>query len=115
MAQVVPLGEDDERRPIFCWVNAEQDRILVTFDDTLMLRRKLENSSKIFGLSPAQLALCERLATGHDQAGAALDLGVSVNTVRTQVRRMFEKTGSHSQTELVSLLLSMENADNSVF
>ena len=115
LAKVVPLGEDEEGRPIFCWVNAEQDRILVTFDDTHMLRRKLENAAETFGLSPAQIALSERLASGHDLSSAASDLGVSVNTVRTQVRRMFEKTGSHSQTGLLSLLLSLENADHSVF
>ena len=68
-----------------------------------------------FALSPAQVALSERLASGHDLASAAADLGVSVNTVRTQVRRMFEKTGTHSQTGLVSLLLSMQNPDHSVF
>lgn len=115
LAKVVPLGDDDELRPMFCWVNAEQDRILVTFDDTLMLRRKLEKAAETFGLSPAQISLSEKLASGLDLAGAATDLGVSVNTVRTQVRRMFEKTGTHSQAGLVSLLMSLENADNSVF
>ena len=115
LATVVPLGEDDDRHPLFCWVNAEQDRILITFDDTFMLRRKLEKAAETFALSPAQIALSERLAAGRDLGGAADDLGISVNTVRTQVRRMFEKTGTHSQAGLVSLLLSLQNPDHSVF
>lgn len=115
LASVVPLGEDDDGHPVFCWVNAEQDRILITFDDTFMLRRKLEKATETFALSPAQSALAERLASGHDLASAASELGVSVNTVRTQLRRMFEKTSTHSQAGLISLLLSVQNPDHSVF
>lgn len=115
LATVVPLGEDDNGHAVFCWINAEQDRILITFDDVLMLRRKLEKAAETFALSPAQLALSERLASGQELARAASDLGVSINTVRTQLRRMFEKTNTHSQTGLVSLLLSLQNPDHSVF
>lgn len=115
LASVVQLGEDDNGHPVFCWVNAEQDRILITFDDTFMLREKLEIAAETFALTPAQVALSERLSSGHDLASAATDLGISVNTVRTQVRRMFEKTGMHSQAGLVSLLLSLQNSDHSVF
>ncbi len=107
LASVVPLGEDAQGNHVFCWVTAEQDRILVTFDDAFMLRKKLAQASETFGLSPAQVALSERLAAGQDLTAAAEDLGVSVNTIRTQVKRMFEKTGTHSQTGLVSLLLSL--------
>lgn len=110
-ASVVPLGEDEAGQPIYCWITAEQERILVTFDDDFMLRSKLERAALTFALSPAQLDLAERLATGHDLVSAASDLGVSVNTIRTQVRRMFEKTSTHNQAALVSSLLSMQGPD----
>ena len=113
VASVVLLGEDDAGRAAFCWIVAEQDRILVTFDDALMLRRQLKKAADVFGLSPSQLALSERLASGHELASAAADLGISINTVRTQLRRMFEKTNTHSQTELVALLLSLQNPNKS--
>ena len=108
---VVPLGENEAGHPIYCWVTAEQERVLVTFDDTFMLRNRLKKASVTFGLSPAQLALAERLASGHDLVSAASDLGVSVNTLRTQVRRMFEKTSTHNQAALVSSLLSVQGPD----
>jgi DNA-binding CsgD family transcriptional regulator len=111
VASVVPLGEDDAGHPIFCWITAEQERVLVTFDDERTLRSKLELAARTFSLSPAQFALAERLASGHDLASAASDLGVSINTIRTQVRRMFEKTGTHNQTALISLLLSVQGPD----
>lgn len=111
LASVVLLGEDDEGHPKFCWVDAEQERVLITFDDEFLLRGRLEDAAKIFGLSPAQLNLSVLLCSGRDLAHAAKELGVSVNTVRTQARRMFEKTGTHNQAALVSLLLNAQGPD----
>lgn len=110
-ASVVPLGEDEAGQPVFCWVVPEQERVLISFDDEFLLRGRLEGAVATFGLSPAQLNLAELLASGRDLAGAAEKLGVSVNTVRTQVRRMFEKTGTHNQAALVSRLLNVQGPD----
>lgn len=107
-AHAVPLGEDGEGRPIFCWVTPEQERVLISFDDEFLLRGRLENAVTTYRLSPAQLNLAERLASGSDLATAARELGVSVNTVRTQVRRMFEKTNTNNKTALVSRLLNIQ-------
>jgi len=105
---VVPLGDDDAGQPIFCWVQSEQERILISFDDEILLRRRLERAGAVFGLSPAQLNLAELLASGRDQAAAAQTLGVSVNTIRTQARRMFEKTNTHNQAAMISRLLNLQ-------
>lgn len=105
----VPLGDDIDGNALFCWVSAEQERVLITFDDAFLLRQKLEDAAVRFGISPAQLDVCERIAMGRDLAMPAEDLGVSVNTVRTQLRRMFDKTDTHSQAGLVSLLLNSQN------
>ena len=102
-----PLGEDDFGRPLYCWVTAEQSKALVTFDDAAQMKRRLNVAAETYALSPAQHALCELLADGHDLTGASEILGVSVNTLRTQLRRMFEKTGTRSQTALVSALLTV--------
>lgn len=107
----VPLGDDATGHPVFCWVIAEQERVLISFDDAFLLRARLNKVAPSFGLSPAQLKLAERLALGEDQAVAAETLGVSVNTVRTQVRRMFEKTGTHNQAGLISRLLNTQGPD----
>lgn len=104
----VPLGEDDFSHPLYCWIGVEQERIIVSFDDTVMMRQRLELASGVFALSPAQTRLAEALVEGHDLPTAAADLGVSVNTVRTQLRRMFEKTGTNSQSGMISMLLGVE-------
>ncbi len=106
-AQVVPLGEDEAGQPIFCWVVSEQERVLISFDDKALLRTRMEKAGDSFGLSPAQQNLAVLFAAGKDLANAAATLGVSINTVRTQVRRMFEKTQTHNQAALVSRLLNV--------
>lgn len=110
-ASAVPLGEDEAGHPLFCWLFSEQERVLISFDDAFLLRGRLEKAAATFGLSPAQLNLVELLASGHDLAKAAEELGVTVNTVRTQVRRMFEKTHARNQAALVSRLLSVQGPD----
>lgn len=110
-ASVVPLGEDEAGRPLFCWVATEQERVLISFDDEFLLRGRLEKAAANFGLTPAQLKLAEHLASGQELAKAADELGVSVNTVRTQLRRMFEKTRTHNQAALVSRLLNTTGPD----
>lgn len=58
----------------------------------------------LFGLTPAETRLCRLLASGQSLAEAARKLGVSMNTVRTQSKRIFSKTGTRSQADLVLLL-----------
>jgi len=105
---LVSLGEDEDGRPIYCWVRPEQERVLVSFDDAYLLKLRLDVAADVYALSPAQYGLARLLAEGRDIADAAKQLGVSVNTLRTQLRRMFEKTGTHTQTALISALLSVQ-------
>ena len=105
-ARVVPLGDNTGGMPMFCWVYCEQERVIVSFDDQAKLRASLEAGAASFALSAAQVNLAELISSGHDLAGAAGQMGVSVNTVRTQLRRMFEKTQTHNQAALISRLLN---------
>lgn len=111
VASVVSLGEDDLGRPVFCWIVPEQERVLISFDDDFLLRDRLERAVGTYGLSPSQLSIAGLLASGRDLAAAAEELGVSINTVRTQVRRMFEKTNTHGQVEMVTRLLAVQGPD----
>lgn len=63
-----------------------------------------------FGLSEAEIRLCELLINGHSLAGAAQILGLSDGTVRQRVKAVFQKTGTHRQGELVARLARF-NAD----
>ncbi len=105
-ASVVPLGDDLEGLPMFCWVHCEQEHVVLSFDDRTKLRDSLERGAANFGLSATQINVAEQIASGNDLAGVAEALGVSVNTVRTQLRRMFEKTQTHNQATLISRVLN---------
>jgi DNA-binding CsgD family transcriptional regulator len=108
-ARAVILGESDEAAPIFCWVLFEDGKILVTFNDEQLLKRRIAVAQAMYGLSTAQAQLATLVAQGNDLSVAAGKLGVSINTVRTHLHRMFDRTGTHSQSALVGLLLSAES------
>ena len=57
-----------------------------------------------YGLSAAEMRLCEILVEGHSLARAARMLGVSDGTVRQRIKLIFQKTRTHRQGELVALL-----------
>lgn len=106
--QAVPLGTDDHARPLYCWVHAEQDNVVVSFDEDAQIEARLDVAARTYGLSPAQRRVAGLLAQGEDVAGAAGRLGVKPNTVRTQIRRMFDKTGTRNQATLITALLSVQ-------
>jgi len=60
-----------------------------------------------FGFTPAEAALALDLADGLAAADCATLRGVSVHTVRSQLRSLFGKTGTSRQAELVTLILAM--------
>ncbi|CTQ56382.1 Bacterial regulatory proteins, luxR family [Roseibium album] len=105
-ASVVLLGDDPDGLPMFCWIHCEQEHIVLSFDDRTKLRESLESGGSNFKLSAAQIKVAEQIALGRDLATAADALGVSSNTVRTQLRRMFEKTQTHNQATLISRILN---------
>jgi DNA-binding CsgD family transcriptional regulator len=59
---------------------------------------------KAFGLSPAEARLAARVASGISLEDVADELTVALATVRTQIKAVFAKTGTHRQGELVALL-----------
>ncbi|MGZ2405930.1 DNA-binding CsgD family transcriptional regulator [Rhizobium ruizarguesonis] len=66
----------------------------------------LQRATRVIGLSQAQTRLARLIVDGHDLAAASELLGAGVNTLRTQLRRIFDKTGVRSQAALVRTLLS---------
>lgn len=56
-------------------------------------------------LAPQEVRLVGLLAQGHSYAGAAEELGVSLNTVRTYIRSVYEKLHVHTRSEAVSKAL----------
>jgi len=107
----VALGEDAAGVPLHCWVLLEDGKALVSFDDAATVARRITGAQEVYGLSPAQVRLARLIVEGHDLAAAADLLAVSVNTLRTQLQRIFDKTGVRSQAALVRSLLSAQARD----
>ncbi len=57
-----------------------------------------------FGLTPAEIRLTALLGDGRTLAEAAEDLSVSINTVRNQLRAIFDKMGLKRQGDLIRVL-----------
>lgn len=57
--------------------------------------------SEVFGISPAESKLLESLVEGLTVVAHAQRTGISVNTARTHMRRLLEKTGSAGQLDLI--------------
>jgi DNA-binding CsgD family transcriptional regulator len=59
----------------------------------------------LYRLTVAEAKVAALLVRGYDAKGISKRLAVSFNTVRTHVKRVFEKTGTKRQSELVHLIL----------
>lgn len=73
------------------------------FLDAELLRR-------LYGVTQAEARLAARLFSGETLADAASHCGIAQATARTQLRGIFEKTGTHRQAELVRLLVALTAA-----
>jgi DNA-binding CsgD family transcriptional regulator len=58
----------------------------------------------LYGLTRSEIRLAEGVIEGLSPAEAATRYGVSVNTIRSQLRSLFAKTDTQRQAELVRLL-----------
>ena len=96
--------------PSVCWVVTEgsgSGSVVVSINDLMFAQDRIEAAAVVYGLSPSQQSIAEQIIAGQDLVRAASNLGVSVTTARTQLQRMFEKTGVRSQPALVRALLSV--------
>jgi len=55
---------------------------------------------RLYGLTGAEAALATLLVNGRSPEDAAAELGVSIHTVRTQLKHVLGKTGARRQAEL---------------
>ena len=66
-----------------------------------------ETLRDLYGLTKSEVRLAEMIAAGHTLAAAAEQLGVAIGTVRNQIKQVFQKTDTHRQSQLLSLLLRL--------
>ncbi len=88
------LGPLPSRAAVLVLWARPDDRALPA--DTLLRAR--------WGLTAAEAALCLALAQGERMADIAARNAVSAETLRTQLKSVFAKTGAHRQADLMRLL-----------
>lgn len=64
--------------------------------------------SRLYGLTPAEARLAQQLAAGRELRDIAAASQRTMNTVRTQLKQVFHKTGTTRQAQLVRLVLEAE-------
>ena len=102
----VVLGEDDHGSMLMCWVKVTDGRVYVLFGETPDLNNQIEVARVIHNLSSSQVRIIRLIARGLELSDIATELGVTINTVKTHLRRAFEKVGVSSQIELLRKLVS---------
>jgi DNA-binding CsgD family transcriptional regulator len=60
--------------------------------------------TQCYGLSPTEAKLAAALLRGQTPSDYAQTRGISNNTVKTQLKQVLAKTGTHRQSELIQLL-----------
>ncbi len=84
---------------------AHRAAAIVLINDPDRVSNLLPESLAMFGFTPAESRLAVALAAGGSLETYAQETGLSVNTVRSTLKTLFDKTDTHRQGELISLIL----------
>lgn len=63
--------------------------------------------SKLYGITPAECRVAEAVLEGDALQALASRLHISENTAHTHLKRLFEKTDTHRQAQLVRVLMGL--------
>lgn len=80
--------------------------LLFVFDPEATPSITADMVRQLFGLSRREAELAAALCSGRTLDELATERGTSINTVRSQLKSVFNKTGTSRQADLVSLLLA---------
>lgn len=103
----IVFGETDEGGVAVCVLFVRDGITFVETQTAADIDGRLNVAREIFGLSDGQLTLAHRIVGGDNLTTASEALGISINTARTHLSRIYAKTGVNSQTALVRTLLSV--------
>ena len=80
--------------------------LLFAFDPEATPSVTVDLVRRLFALSDAEAELSVALCCGKTLDDVATERGTSINTIKSQLKSIFLKTGTKRQSELVSLLLA---------
>ncbi|GLQ06194.1 response regulator [Sneathiella chinensis] len=85
---------------------AGKGAVLFVSDPSEPVTLSVDTICRLYGLTPAEGRLTLGLTNGHKLDDLAEEWGVSMHTVRSQLRQVFRKTDTSRQSELVKLILT---------
>lgn len=95
---VTPIGSLlGETKPVFAIVIRDHDRAL---------RSSIAAIKTFHGLTPSEARMLGLVCEGLDTIAASERLGIAKTTARTHLQRLFAKTGTTRQSELVHFVVS---------
>jgi DNA-binding CsgD family transcriptional regulator len=101
---VIEAGEELASR--IYWLMTHTGLILFSFRSPELDRKRLAQAALTYGLSAAQATLAGHVADGLSLTQIANRMGITANTARTHLKRVFDKVGVRTQPALVRVLLS---------
>jgi DNA-binding CsgD family transcriptional regulator len=89
-------------------LNAQREAAVAVFlsDPEAQEEGDEDTLRRFYGLTPAEAALAGHVVAGEVLKRTSETLQVSMNTAKTHLKRIFEKTGTRRQAELVHLVLT---------
>ena len=87
------------------WTGADPRWLVFVFDPEQRVKPSAELISRELGISAREGEIAVLLSLGHTLSSVATQLGISLHTVRVHLKHIFEKTGAHSQSDLVRRVL----------
>ncbi len=103
----IVFGETDDGGVAVCVLFVRDGVTFVETQNDGDLDARLNVAKSVYGLSTGQMMLAHRIICGDNLTTASETLGISINTARTHLSRVYAKTGVNSQTALVRTLLSV--------
>jgi DNA-binding CsgD family transcriptional regulator len=119
LVRSIPIAQRDNRPPMIAhFLPLRRAAHDLFFGGDLLLAVTTFNASSfvpspnvltgLFDLTPAEAKLAIALTGGGSLKQAAADSGIKISTARYYLEQVFQKTGTHQQSELVALLKSAQ-------
>ncbi|TXK30951.1 helix-turn-helix transcriptional regulator [Ottowia sp. GY511] len=102
VVQIVPVIEQD---PV--WGMLQPGALVFVTDAEQTPRLDASMLQRLYGVSAAECRVAQELLHGDTLQDVAQRLNLGENTVKSHLRQLFAKTGTHRQPQLVRLLLAL--------
>lgn len=92
--------------PLLAGTATEPLALIFLSDPKAIRKPSAEIFAQIYGLTPAEIRLAEALTDGQRLQDYAERCNISIHTVKTQLKHVFQKTGCERQSDLIREFLS---------